>query len=66
MIEVVVAYDATDEKWYVMDGHHDVSSHRLKQRAEKEGRKYAKANRPSEFTVENKAGRVSYTQFYEE
>lgn len=65
MIEVIVVYDPSAEKWFVMDGHQDVSGHRLKQRAEKEGRAYAKANRPSEFVVENKSGNVSYTQFYE-
>lgn len=66
MIEVVVVYDRTEEKWFVTEGHKDISSHRLKQRAEKEGRRYAKNHRPAEFVVETKSGDVSYTQVYEQ
>jgi hypothetical protein len=41
------------------------SDHRLKQAAEKAGRRLAKDNRPSKLEILNLDGNISYTQRYE-
>lgn len=64
MNRIEIVYNAQRGKWLVMVNNFEESSHRLKQAAEKEGRKIAKRNRPSNFVVKRKAGGVSYTQRY--
>ena len=66
MNTVTVTYDPTQRSpWIVVVNGFDESHHRLKHAAEKEGRRLAKRNRPSEFVVETKSGNVTYTQRYE-
>lgn len=65
MADVTVAWSRERQRWEVYDGREPVSTHELKQAAEKEGRRYAKSQRPSTLRIENKAGRVSYMQEYQ-
>lgn len=64
MNRIEIAYVPQREKWLVLANDFEESSHRLKQAAEKEGRKIAKRNRPAHFVVKRKSGDVSYTQRY--
>lgn len=65
MPTVTVAWSQDRQRWVVYDDGDPVSTHELKQGAEKEGRRYAKSVRPSSLDIENKVGRVSYSQRYE-
>lgn len=65
MAEVTVAWSQDRQRWVVYDNGEPVSTHELKQGAEKEGRRYAKSVRPSTLVIQNKQGRTSYSQNYE-
>lgn len=65
MPEVTVAWSQDRQRWVVYDNGEAVSTHELKQGAEKEGRRYAKSMRPSTLVIQNKQGRTSYSQNYE-
>lgn len=65
MTEVTVAWSQERQRWVVVDAGEPISTHELKQGAEKEGRRYAKTVRPSTLVIENKQGRISYSQNYE-
>lgn len=64
MNRVEIVFHRERGKWLVVANDFEESSHRLKQQAEKEGRKIAKNNRPAHFVVKRKDGEVSYTQRY--
>lgn len=64
MTDVTVAWSQERQRWVVYENNTGVSTHELKQAAEKEGRRFAKSRRPSTLRIENKAGRVSYMQEY--
>jgi len=62
--EVVVGFSEDRDRWLVALNGQVRSQHSLKQQAEKEGRRAAKGNQPSKFTVKRKDGGISYEQFY--
>lgn len=65
MTEVTVAWSKDRQRWVVYQDGSPVSTHELKQSAEKEGRRHAKSVRPSTLVIQNKQGRPSYSQNYD-
>lgn len=61
---IKVGFSNSRDKWLVTLNGEVTSQHGLKQTAENEGRRAAKANKPSQFVVQRKDGGVSYTQVY--
>lgn len=61
---VKVGFSDSREKWLVALNGEVRSQHNKKQPAEREGRRVAKKNQPSRFTVQRKDGGISYEQFY--
>lgn len=62
--KVTVLWNDRVELWSVVKNGRVTSRHRLKQTAEKEGRKEAKSSKPSKYVIERKDGGVSYQQLY--
>lgn len=64
-VNIEVYHNDTTGKWSVSKEGRVSSTHRLKQSAEDSGRKLAKKSSPSQLTVYNMRGSISYRQFYE-